>query len=222
MPSNLALVGQNIDFKSRRMIPNGKLSTVLLDLTLANNESTVGVDAVWPRAPRAHCWTHKVQNLHQKMAPSGWTTFRYEVIDMGDATTMAYANERLDGLLSRYRDVFPEVCWCLKDDREASLSHLIVPPCHRQQVRAVNRVERNFVEIRRRTKVIHHLWDDKQLIKLLFASLMQVNERWSKSQYSDLELAQVRQLRAQMHSDEKVSETPLNPRRTRRSVVQAA
>jgi transposase-like protein len=74
--------------------------------------------------------------------------------------------QRRDAIVERYQREFPELCRCLLDDAEASLNHLAVPKRHQQYVRTSNLVERAFVEERRRTKVIPHLWTEGQFSAL--------------------------------------------------------
>ncbi len=62
-----------------------------------------------------------------------------------------------------------------------------VPPRHQQYVRTSNLAERAFEEERRRTKVIPHLWDEGGLVKLVFAVLMRISERWGKKCFSEFE-----------------------------------
>jgi hypothetical protein len=40
-----------------------------------------------------------------------------------------------------------------------------------------------------------HLWDEASLVKLVFAVLMRVSERWGKKQDSEFEQHQIRALR---------------------------
>ena len=227
-------------------------SRVLLDLTLANNESQAAVteflhgmirrglrppltmtsvgapglisalQATWPRALRIRYWFHKMQNLQQKVAPDQWAKLRALIVDLRDAPDVETANARLDEILQSYHSEFPEMCRCLKDDREASLNHLHVGYRHRQQVRTVNLVERSFVEQRRRTKVIPHLWHEKQLTKLVFAVLIRLSERWSRRQFSELEQRQIQQLRRRLYPDEKHIEQPIKTEKSRRSAARVA
>ena len=227
-------------------------SRVLLDLTLANNESQAAVteflhgmirrglqapltmtsdgapglisalQATWPRALRVRCWFHKMQNLKQKVPPDQWAALRSLILDMRDAPGLETANQRLDEILKNHSTQFPELCRCLKDDREASLNHLQVAYCHRRHVRTVKLVERSFVEQRRRTKVIPHLWHEKQLTKLVFAVLIRLSDRWSRRQFSDIEQHQIQQLRSQKYPDEIHIEQPKETQKIRRSAARVA
>jgi transposase-like protein len=160
------------------------------------------VDSMWPRSLRIRCWFHKMQNLMQKVPPQAWPAFKALVGDMRDAPTYAEGQRRLHHLIEQYQDTFPEACRCLADDAEASLHHLKVPARHRQYVRTSNLAERAFEEERRRTKVIPHLWDEASLVKLVFAVLIRVSERWGKKQYSEFEQHQIRALRQALSLDQ--------------------
>jgi putative transposase len=165
------------------------------------------VDSMWPRALRIRCWFHKMQNLMQKVPPQAWPAFKALVGDMRDAPTYEEGHRRLQHLLEQYQHTFPEACRCLAEDAEASLNHLKVPARHRQYVRTSNLAERAFEEERRRTKVIPHLWDEASLVKLVFAVLIRVSERWGKKQYSEFEQHQIRALRQALNLDQP-PETP--------------
>lgn len=160
------------------------------------------VDAIWPRSLRLRCWFHKMQNLAQKVPPQAWPAFKALVADMRDAPTFEEGQRRFERLVDAYQRIFPEACRCLADDVEASLNHLKIPPRHRQYVRTSNLAERAFEEERRRTKVIPHLWDEASLVKLVFAVLIRVSERWSKKQYSEFEQHQIRALRQALGLDQ--------------------
>ncbi len=113
---------------------------------------------------------------------------------------------------------------CLLDDAKASLNHLFVPQRHQQYVRTSNLAERAFEEERRRTKVIPHLWVEGGLVKLVFAVLLRVSERWGKKFFSEFEQQQIRSLRRKLKLDEQeVSMSDPKPETpSRRSAASAA
>ncbi len=69
-------------------------------------------------------------------------------------------------------------------------------------MRTSNRVERAFVEERRRTKGIPHLWTEGSLVQLVFGGLIRVSDRWGKQCFSEIEQQQIRSLRARLKLDE--------------------
>jgi putative transposase len=66
-------------------------------------------------------------------------------------------------------------------------------------VRTTNLLERSFLEERRRTKVIPRFTDEKKsAMKLVFATLIRVSERWSRVPVSELERQQLKLLRRKL------------------------
>jgi putative transposase len=185
---------------------------------------TKAIDAMWPQSLRIRCWFHKMQNLQQKVPARAWPEFKALVVDMRDAPTREKAEERRDAIVERYQREFPEACRCLLDDAEASLNHLTVPQRHQQYVRTSNLVERAFVEERRRTKVIPHLFDESSLVNLVFGVLIRVSDRWGKKCFSEFEQQQIRSLRGRLKLDEQeVSMSAVIPESpSRRSAASAA
>lgn len=182
---------------------------------------TKAIDALWPRTWRVRCWFHKMRNLEDKVPPQAWPEFKALAVDVRDAPTFETGEKRMQALIKTYKAVYPEACRCLQDDTLASLNHLHVPVRHRQLVRTTNLVERSFVEERRRTKIIPHLWDEKSAIKLVFATLIRVSDRWSRRQFSVLEEQQLRQLRHERKL-ESVQEQLKEQGKQRRSAGQVA
>jgi len=182
------------------------------------------IDAIWPKSLRIRCWFHKMQNLQQKVPPQAWPEFKALVIDMRDAPTVGAAEQRRQAIVTRYQRDFPEACRCLLDDAEASLNHLYVPQRHQQYVRTSNLAERAFEEERRRTKVIPHLWDEGSVVKLVFAVLIRVSERWGKKCFSEFEQQQICSLRKRRQLDEQEVSMPHSTTESqpRRSAASAA
>ncbi len=185
---------------------------------------TKAIDAVWPKSLRIRCWFHKMQNLQQKVPARAWPEVKALLVDMRDAPSREKAEQRRDAIVEQYQREFPELCRCLLDDAEASLNHLAVPHRHQQYVRTSNLVERAFVEERRRTKVIPHLWDEGSVVMLVYGVLIRVSDRWSKKCFSEFEQQQIRSLREKLKLDEqegRTSELSVHVS-TRRSAASAA
>jgi transposase-like protein len=121
---------------------------------------TQALDAVWPQSLRIRCWFHKMQNFQQKVPAQAWPEVKALLADMRDAPTREKAEQPREAIGERYQREVPELCRCLLEDADASLNHLEVPKRHQHYVRTSNLVERAFVEERRRTKVIPHLWTE--------------------------------------------------------------
>src|SRR4029453_18207936 len=185
---------------------------------------TQAIDAVWPKSLRIRRWFHKMQNFQQKVPAQAWPAVKALLVDMRDAPSREKAEQRREAIVERYQREFPERCRCLLDDADASLNHLAVPQRHQQYVRTSNLVERAFVEERRRTKVIPHLWTEGSLVHLVFGVLIRVSDRWGKKCFSEFEQQQIRSLRERLKLDEqevRMSEPSIHVP-TRRSAASAA
>ena len=184
---------------------------------------TKAIDAMWPKSLRIRCWFHTRQNLQQKVPAHLWPEVKALLVDMRDAPTPQKAEKRREAIVAQYQRELPEACRCLLDDAQASLNHLAVPQRHQQYVRTSNLVERAFVEERRRTKVIAHLWGETSLVNLVFGVLIRVSDRWGKKCFSELEQQQIRHLRGKLQLDEhEVRIPPLSEPLSRRSAASAA
>jgi putative transposase len=185
---------------------------------------TKAIDASWPKSLRSRCWFHKLPNLQQKVPPQAWPAFKALVADRRDAPTVTEAERRRQAIVAESHLDFPEAWRCLLEDGEASLNHLQVPPRHQQYGRTSNRAERAFEEERRRTKVIPQLWDEGGLVKLVFAVLIRVRDRWGKKGCREFEQQQLRNLRRQLKLDEQAVSvpTPKPESQPRRSAASAA
>ena len=209
----------SIDFL-RGMVKRGL--RIPLTVTTDGAEGLIkAVEAMWPKSKRIRCWFHKMQNLQGKVPPAAWSEFKALVQDIRDAPNFEEGQKRLERIVEEYANRFPEACRCLKDDAEASLNHLYLPVRHRQYARTTNLVERSFVEERRRTKTIPHLWDENSLIKLVFGVLIRASDRWAQPQFSLTEQNMIIKLRNRILG-ENANTNENNITRKRRSAYRAA
>jgi transposase-like protein len=185
---------------------------------------TQAIDGVWPKSLRLRCWFHKRQNLQQKVPAQAWPEVKALIADRREAPSREKAEQRREAMVERYQREFPELCRCLLADADASLNHLEVPQRQQQYGRTSNLVERAFVEERRRTTVLPHLWTEGSLVHWVFGVLIRVSDRWSKKGFREWEQQQIRSLREQLKLDEQemsMSE-PSSYVPTRRSAASAA
>lgn len=173
------------------------------------------IEAIWPKTKRIRCWFHKMQNLQAKVPDAAWEEFKSLVQDVRDAPDIEEGKARIKKIISEYHREFPEACRCLADDMEASLNHLTVPHRHRQYVRTTNLVERTFAEERRRTKTIPNLWDEKSLLKLVFATLIRVSDRWAQPSFSVKEEESIKILRNKLLKENEPIAVKRKPKKRR-------
>lgn len=81
-----------------------------------------------------------------------------------------------DDFVSQYEREYPSAAACFLDDFEACVAHLQLPIAHRRVTRTTNLLERLFGEERRRTTVIPHAFDERAVLKLMYAALIRASE----------------------------------------------
>lgn len=159
------------------------------------------ISQVFGSSLRIRCWFHKMANIRSKLPADVVDEVLAHVRAVRDAPTHETGEAMAASVIERYAERYPSAMACFADDLQASLAHLKVPARHRINVRTTNLLERTFEEERRRTKVIPRLLDEKSAMKLVFATLIRVSDRWSRVSVSDLERQQLRLLRREFGID---------------------
>jgi len=177
------------------------------------------IGQVFGKSLRVRCWYHKMANIRSKLPADQAEEILAHVRAVRDAPTLEAGQAMASSVLERFTDRFPSAMACMADDLEASLAHLRVPARHRINVRTTNLLKRTFEEERRRTKVIPRLLDEKAAMKLVFATLIHVSDRWQRIAVSDLERQQLHLLRRELGIDERPEDQKKEVRRRKRSAA---
>jgi putative transposase len=159
------------------------------------------IEGVFEKSLRIRCWYHKLGNIRTKLPAEGAEEVLAHARAVRDAPTHEAGEAQAASLIERFGSAYPAAVKCFAEDLEASLAHLKLPVRHRINVRTTNLLERSFLEERRRTKVIPRLLDEKSAMKLIFATLMRVSERWSRVSISELERKRLKLLRRELGID---------------------
>jgi transposase-like protein len=145
------------------------------------------IERVFSKSLSIRYWYHKLGNVRSKLPSEGSEEVLAHAREVRDAPPHEAGKAQAASLLERFGATYPAAVKSFADDLEASLAHLKLPVGHRINLRIANLLERSFVEERRRSKVIPRLMDEKSAMKLVFATLMRVSERWSRVSISELE-----------------------------------
>jgi putative transposase len=114
---------------------------------------------------------HKLRNLlaklperlHREVKVRYWAAF--------DERSPAPAKAKLAALAAVYAAAYPSFARSLEQDLDALVVHLRFPYEHRKRIRSTNLLERTFVEVRRRTKVIGRFPGETSALALIWAVL---------------------------------------------------
>jgi putative transposase len=156
------------------------------------------VEEVFPRSLRQRCLAHRMRNLERKVPEERWRELKAQAVASYTAASPLLARLVKDEFVKRFEREFPTATACFLDDFEACIAHLRLPIAHRKAIRTTNLLERLFGEERRRTKIIPHAFDEKPILKLMYAALIRASQTWRRILISEFELKQIEELRIEL------------------------
>ena len=181
----------------RGMIRRG-LNTPVLIATDGAPGLIRAVEEAWPKSLRQRCLAHKVKNVVAKVPENAREDVKAAVNSAYRAPNREVAEMIAKDLLARYQDLYPSAMKSFTEDLEACWAHLRCPTIHHKRIRTTNLLERAFGEQKRRTKVIPRFMTEQSCLKLVFATLWQVSQRWHGVRMSEFEQQQLIRLRAEL------------------------
>jgi putative transposase len=154
------------------------------------------VSEAWPRALGQRCTVHKLRNLlaklperlHREVKARYWAA-------LDEATSPGEAKTALAALASDYRRAYPSFAQSLEEDLDALVCHLRFPSGHRKRIRSTNLLERAFVEVRRRTKIIGRFPGETSALSLVWAVLELASRGWRGVTMTPKAVAEIERLR---------------------------
>src|SRR5450759_3278406 len=164
------------------------------------------VRGLWPHALEQRCTVHALRNVtsnlperhHQEVKARWWKAF-------DEARSPAEASRELQGIIADYRNAYPSALAVVERDLPALVAHLRFPSEHRKQIRTTNLLERTFVEVRRRTKVIGRFPGETSALSLIWAVLELSSRGWRGVKMNPRTVAEIERVRRQL------TDTPLLP-----------
>ena len=151
---------------------------------------------LWPDALEQRCTVHVLRNvlkklperLHRELKGRYW-----RILD--EAGSLAEARAGLLALVADYRGAYPSAAAVIERDLEALVCHLRFPAEHRKRIRSTNLLERTFVEVRRRTKVIGRFPGETSALCLIWAVLELSSRGWRGVVMTPRAVAEIERLR---------------------------
>src|SRR5712692_7515774 len=151
---------------------------------------------LWPTALEQRCTVHALRNvtrklperLHRELKARYW-----QILD--EAASVAEARAGLLALAGDYRAAYPSAMAVIERDLNALVCHLRFPAAHRKRIRSTNLLERTFVEVRRRTKVIGRFPGETSPLCLIWAVLELSSRGWRGLVMTPRAVAEIERLR---------------------------
>jgi putative transposase len=155
----------------------------------------------WPDADEQRCAVHALRNVtskpperHHREPKARW----WRVFDA--AASAAEARRGLQAIAADYRAAYPSAMAVIERDPDALVAHLRWPSEHRKRIRTTNLLERTFVEVRRRTKVIGRFPGETSALSLIWAVLELSSRGWRGVVMTPKTVAEIERLRRQRAS----------------------
>jgi putative transposase len=160
---------------------------------------------LWPRALEQRCTVHALRNvtkklperLHRELKARYW-----RILD--EAASAAEARAGLLALVADYKRGYPAAMAVIERDLDALVCHLRFPAEHRKRkrIRSTNLLERTFVEVRRRTKVIGRFPGETSALSLIWAVLELSSRGWRGVVMTPRAVAEIERLRRRAATDQ--------------------
>ena len=149
----------------------------------------------FPENRRQRCLFHKVSNIRNKLPQEAIDEVLPQIKSAYYQTEEEIARLYASKLIDTYAGKYPSAIKCFQEDFEACLQHMHFPAGHQKQLTTTNLLERSFEEQKRRTKVIPRFFDEKSCLKLVYATMVRVSQKWRRVKMSDYDLTILRNLR---------------------------
>ena len=157
---------------------------------------------LWPAALEQRCTVHALRNVTRKLPERHHRELKaryWQILD--EATTVAEARAGLLALAGDYRRAYPAAMAVIERDLDTLVCHLRFPTMHRKRIRSTNLLERTFVEVRRRTKVIGRFPGETSALSLVWAVLELSSRGWRGITITPRAVAEIERLRRRQVSE---------------------
>jgi putative transposase len=118
-----------------------------------------------------------------------------------EARSLGEVSRELQGIIADYRTAYPSAMAVIDAELPALVTHLRFPSGHRKRIRTTNLLERTFLEVRRRTKVIGRFPGETSALTLIWAVLELSSRGWRGVKMNPRTVAEIERLRRQLREN---------------------
>lgn len=154
------------------------------------------VGELWPRADQQRCTVHALRNLTAKLPERHHREVKaryWKVLD--EAASAGEAKTGLLALVADFERAYPSAMRVITGNLDQLVAHLRFPLAHRKRTRSTNLLERTFVEVRRRTKVIGRFPGETSALSLIWAVLELSSRGWRGVEMTPRTVAEIERIR---------------------------
>jgi len=149
----------------------------------------------FPESRRQRCLYHKLQNIRNKLPQNALDEVFPKMRSAYYQTDAEIAKLYAAKIIDSYAEKYPSAIKCFQEDFESCIQHMAFPDGHQRSIITTNMLERAFEEQKRRTKVIPRFFDEKSCLKLVYATMVRISQKWCRVRISDYDLVLLKNLR---------------------------
>jgi putative transposase len=149
----------------------------------------------FPESKRQRCLFHKLMNIRNKLPQDAIDEVLPQIRSAYYQTDPEIARLYASKVIDAHAKQYPSAIKCFQEDFEACIQHMYFPAGHQKHLTTTNLLERSFVEQKRRTRVIPRFFDEKSCLKLVYATMVRVSQKWRRVKMSDYDLSVLRNLK---------------------------
>ena len=184
----------------QEMVARG-LNEPLLIVTDGNPGGLKAIEEVFPRSLKQRCQKHRLENILGKAPKEVRAELKASILESFHAESYEQGQKKGREVIAHYRQRFPSAMKCMEETLDACLQALRLPPAHHKRLRTSNLLERTFGEHKRRTKVIPHFFTEAAALKLSFAVLLAVTNKWRGVRMDAFTTRQIEEIRKKVLSE---------------------
>jgi len=151
--------------------------------------------SVRSRTLEGRCFAHKFSNIAKRLPASAMDEIMPKVRTIYYQSNREIAMIYATKLIDEYAEAYPAAIKSFQQDLESCLAYIDFPEGHHKHIRTTNLLERCFVEQKRRTKVFPRFLDEKSCLKLVYATLIRISEKWRRVKMSEYDLVLLKKIR---------------------------
>lgn len=157
----------------QRGLTGARLELVCVD---GGKGALAALPLVYPHLPVQRCWAHKIRNIVGKCRKADGPAVKRSLHKIMHAPGLVQARAAARRFAQRWGALYPKAVACLRLDLDPLLQFYRFEPAWHPRVRTTNAIERQFVEVRRRTRPMGVFFDSTSLERILYAVFTNQNE----------------------------------------------
>ena len=137
------------------------------------------IESIYPQTEIQHCVIHQIRNSLKYVASKNQKAFMADLKCVYKAATLNAAEIALDELETKWGDKYPMVIKSWRSKWPTLSTYFKYPEYVRKVIYTTNAVEAVHRQFRKLTKTKGGFANENSLLKLLYAGIMRVTDRWT-------------------------------------------